>query len=414
MKLFFVQKRTFFLFLGAFIIGGTFLLFWSRSESVFGIKAALSYPEISELEGKQFSFEEFSNYFSELARKKGAPYAFEVLKTASIPSNIDMHLLGHVVGDVLYKQEGLAGIQICTHDFRNACSHSIVVGLFSDRGEGALPQIAKACREAPGGSGSYTMCFHGLGHGILAYFGYDVEKALEVCKKTGTPLYHNREYIECVGGIVMEIIGGGFHDRELWAVQRKKYLNPKEPLSLCLEKFMPIEARPMCFLYLTPYLWEAIGADLGFPTPEDHERAFSLCDELPESDFIDRDTCYGGFGKEFIGLVLGRDIRISAIHEVSEASLKTIYEWCLLAGTQDGSAACIVHIMNSLYWGGENDPKIPIRFCNGIPYGYYQRSCFMKFIDAVNFYINEPEYKREFCRALPYTYREDCQKKLVN
>ena len=116
-----------------------------------------------------------------------------MLKRASVPSGTDMHLLGHVVGDILYAQEGLKGIKTCTHDFRNACSHTIVVGLFSEQGEVALPKIAETCYQAPGGSGAYTMCFHGLGHGVLAYTGYDLTKAAQLCQKTGTTGYNYRE-----------------------------------------------------------------------------------------------------------------------------------------------------------------------------------------------------------------------------
>src|SRR3989338_10209532 len=139
----------------------------------------------------------------------------KIFKAAPLGPNIDLHLLGHAVGDELYKQEGLNGITICDNDFRNACSHSIVIGLFYDKGDGALSEISEACRKAPGGSGAYTMCFHGLGHGILAATGYDMGKTAEYCKKTDTTTC-KRESTECIGGSVMEIIGGGFHDREIW------------------------------------------------------------------------------------------------------------------------------------------------------------------------------------------------------
>ena len=89
------------------------------------------YAEIEEIRAKQLSpFQELSSYFQDVAVKKGAGYAYDVLKRVSLPSNIDMHLMGHVVGDILYSQQGLAGMNACTHDFRNACSHTIVVGLF--------------------------------------------------------------------------------------------------------------------------------------------------------------------------------------------------------------------------------------------------------------------------------------------
>ena len=99
-----------------------------QSGGLEGIKPFLSkgavYLEIDasdRLSSKSFS--ELSEYFSVLAKDKGGAHAFEVLRQASVAPGTDMHLLGHVVGDTLYTQEGLEGIRVCTHDFRNACSH---------------------------------------------------------------------------------------------------------------------------------------------------------------------------------------------------------------------------------------------------------------------------------------------------
>ena len=215
-----------------------------------------------------------------------------------------------------------------------------------------------------------------------------------------------------MGGEIMERVGGGFHDKELWQEQREKYFKKTDPLYLCSSDFITIGARRFCYTYLTPYLWEVVGANLGFPQAEDFEKSFVLCDNLPLDDVSNRDACYGGFGKEFVSLVLGRDIRAQALENITDEQLKQIYEWCQLAGNQDGSSACTVHAVYSLYWGGENDRGLAIRFCGIIDDSYYQHSCFMNLIDNVAFYINEQTYKKEFCEELPFVYREACQGKL--
>ncbi|MCH7828669.1 hypothetical protein IH982_02225 [Patescibacteria group bacterium] len=404
----------FILFLLVFL-GGVFLAYFPLVKGDINIFSPLlgkkenRYLEIQELQTQNLSsFQELGRYFEDLAKKKGGGYAFDVLRAASIPPNIDMHLLAHVVGGVLYQQEGLGGIPICTHDFRNACSHSIVIGLFFEEGEAALDEIAKACRNAPGGSGAYTMCFHGLGHGVLAYTGYDLEKAINLCEKTGTPQYGNQEAHQCISGSIMEIING-VHDKELWEEQHKKYFKEENPLYPCSSDFMPDEARSLCYIYLTPHLFNAAGADAGFPTPADFKQAFLYCDKLPVADFRSRDACYGGFGKEFIGLALGRDIRVSTIEQITDEALNRVYEWCLLANTKEGAAACVVHATNSLYWGGENDRSIAIAFCNVIDDPYYQGSCFINLMRAVSYYVQDPIYRRTFCEELPSSYSEECR-----
>lgn len=407
---FLFSKKSLFLGLAVIVVfEGVFLMFFlqGKSENQAGQAELQEFQELNLI-----SFKEIATYFQNLAKEKGGAYAFEILKVAQIPLNIDMHLLAHTVGDILYKEKGVDGIAVCTHDFRNACSHSIVIGLFFEQDEDALGVIAKACRNAPGGSGAYTMCFHGLGHGVLAYAGYDLEKAVELCKKTGTPLYQNQEAYQCISGSIMEIING-VHDRELWEERHNLYFKVDDPLYPCSASFIPDGARHLCYLYLTPHLFGVVGADVGFPSPNDFEKAFTFCDKIPIDEFGNRDACYGGFGKEFVVLAAGRDIRTSTLEQVSDKQLRQSYEWCLLADSKEGTAACVLHATNSLYWGGENDRSLAIRFCSVIDEVYYQRSCFMNLIGNVSFYIQEQTYKKEFCEEIPLVYREECHAKLL-
>lgn len=396
----------------ALIAGALFLFFLSRHSSS-GIQYAgvTRYAELEELKGKNLDFKSLSVFFTSLAEKKGAEYAFEVLKIAEVPPNTDMHLLGHVVGDVLYKQKGLEGITICTNDFRNACSHSIVVGLLLEKGESALPEIAQACRRAPGGGGAYTMCYHGLGHGILSYVGYDLPKSVGLCKKTGTAAYHQDEYIQCVGGTIMEIISGGGHNQELWAKKRVEYLRPDDPLYPCAASFMPDEAKAMCYNYLTPYLWVAAGGNIGNPTADIFTKSFKFCDLLPVSDMRDRGSCFGGFGKEFIALVRNRDIR--NVESMTDGQLTQMYEWCLLAPNKDGRAACVVSAVGSLYWGGENDRSVAIRFCGTAKDPYLGESCYMNLMGQAAVFTRTLNERQAFCNDLPQQYFERCKQILI-
>lgn len=391
---------------GAFIAAG-FLLF-------SGNEAEAGYPELREIQEKQIaSFTALSKYFTRLAEKKGAEYAFRVLAVAPLPPNTDLHLLGHGIGDALYKQKGLEGIKICTQDFRNACSHSIVVGLLIEKGEGqdVFSQINAACKQAPGGKGAYTMCFHGLGHGVLAYTGYDLPKAIQLCDKTGTDEYQDREAIECIGGTIMEIISGGFHNQELWAVQSKKYLPEHNPLYPCSAGFMPEKARAQCYTYLTPRLFTAAGGTIDAPAPENFKKAFMICGRIPASQPGNRAACYGGFGKEFVALGKNRDIR--NIDRMTAAEMSLVIEWCNLANTTEGIRSCLTSAESSLYWGGENDRRAVIGFCGLIENQFMKDGCFADIIDFVRFYMDDRQYRSEFCGEIPAQYGEACREHLL-
>lgn len=355
------------------------------------------------------SFKEITSYLRDQARRNGAVYAFDVLRLAKLPPNTDLHLLGHVVGDELFKQKGIEGITHCTQDFRNACSHSIVVGLYLREKEKAFPEIAKVCKNAPGGNGAYTMCYHGLGHGILSALNYDLPKAVEFCQQTGTPEHQFYEAAECAGGAVMEIISGGDQNPELWKQESVKYFKKDDPLYPCTADFMPNNVKPLCYLYLTPHLITYAGGNLANPAPEDFKRAIRVCDTIPKTDVVARDSCFGGFGKEFIVLVHSRDIRTMV--SLTDEEMKNVYEWCSYARVSDGVTACLRTAVNSLYWGGENDSSVAIRFCNVLPEGE-QQACFDNLVGAAYFYNSDNErINDEFCSKLPEKYQRQCRTK---
>ncbi|NQV92955.1 hypothetical protein HQ403_00475 [Candidatus Kaiserbacteria bacterium] len=366
--------------------------------------------ELTSSLGKDPTFKELSVYFEDLAKEKGASYAFDVLGRVELPQNIDLHLLGHIVGDQLYIQEGIDGIKKCSQDFRNACSHSVVIGALIENGEGILPEVKNACHGAPGGVGAYTMCFHGFGHGVLAYNDYTLPDAVEFCKKVGTEEFYNREYVECVGGAVMEMIAG-VHDRATWEEKSHIYFKESDPLYPCSADFIDDEVRGICYTYLTPHLFEAVGANLGKPTAYDFDKAFKLCSVLPEKDTLSRNACYGGFGKEFVVLAQNRDIR--KIESMNEEQLRKVFSWCLLADTKEGVTQCMFSAVQSLYWGGENDPGAVTRFCSLIEESSYQGACFGEIIGAMSTYVNDSVYREEYCKKIPFQYRNQCKEILL-
>lgn len=382
--------------------------------AVFGgatlLSAPSAYPELKEIrESGMTSFTDFSGYFRTLAQEKGAEYAFQILLRAELPPDLDIHLLGHTVGNVLYQQQGIKGINVCTQDFRNACSHSVVIGILTEYGEGALQEIADTCKKAPGGSGAYTMCFHGLGHGVLAYNDYNLEKAVEMCRRTGTVEYHNREFVECVGGTIMEMIDG-VHDPVTWERESKRYFKDSDPLYPCTADFMPDEAKPICLVYLTPHLFTSAGLDLGHMNPDLYPKAMSLCDALPEDALELRDACYGGFGKEYIGLAQSRDIR--NIGAMEEPALRKIREWCDDAGNPAGIASCNASALASIFWGGENKPDASFTFCALAEGEAEKGACYAQLSDAVAYYLPENPRGRALCAKMPEGAREACLAKV--
>lgn len=372
----------------------------------FAKGSADQYPEAATIGEGGPSFQELSDRFTALAEKKGGVYAFDVLKVAKLPSGTDLHLMGHVVGDVLYRQQGVNGIKGCTQDFRNACSHAIVIGTLNEFGTGpdTIAKIRAACKLAPGGPGAYTMCFHGLGHGVFAYFQYDIPKAVAFCEKLGTPEYDDQEFTQCVGGMIMELIDGGGHDHNDWVTAQGKYLDPKDPLAPCDTSLIPAEAKSFCYIYLTPHLFQAAGSHLDSPDPATFAKAFSFCDAIVDKDL--RDVCWSSFGKEFIPLAGARDIR--AVDQYPDSSYQQAIDWCMMAPNTEAQSQCVSQALASVYWGGENDPEASFRFCGLVQSGSVQDFCYEELGKNIASY-ESGQKRTDLCEQLPQVDVQSCE-----
>jgi hypothetical protein len=395
------SSRTSFLS-GFVLIVAFFLLMFSGDDNKILQEEYLEAKIIGE---SSSSFDELSDRFVEIAEKKGALYSFEILRRAELPPQTDLHLLAHVVGDELYKQQGASGIVHCTPEFRNACSHTIVIGTLGDFGEAGLDEIRGSCKEAPGGGGAYTMCYHGLGHGVFSHFVFQFPETVDFCKKTGTDEYHKREYIECVGGAVMELMGGGGHDPYNWEIARKEYLSDDNPLSLCLGDEIPEETKEICLIYLTPEIWESVGIELGNPDPSKFGGAFAVCDEISLTQQNLRDACFGGFGKEFVPLVASRDIR--GVDQLTDEQYKTAGSWCMFADADDGRRACIGDAVASLFWGGENNPEASFTFCK-LSDDSIRSACYSRLAKDIFLYVEDLGKRVNLCARLPENLQSLC------
>jgi hypothetical protein len=143
---------------------------------------------------------------------------------------------------------------------------------------------------------------------------------------------------------------------------QKKYLSSSDPLSPCNKDFIPDQAKMQCYTYLTPHLYTVTGGNLVDPSDDSLRKAFLLCDTIAQNQPGSRYACFGGFGKEFIGLVTQKDIRNIGRH--LKRTVAKIYALCSLAPHEEAFTDCIQNTINSLYWGGENNPSAAIRFCD--------------------------------------------------
>ncbi|MFT5832245.1 MAG: hypothetical protein ACI9SY_000628 [Candidatus Paceibacteria bacterium] len=147
----------------------------------------------------------FEMYWERHIKKVGAKNAYDTFKDHY--SDLDTgekHEVAHYFGGVLYDSVGLEGISVCDDDFSYGCFHELITFSIMDHGTGILTELNDFC------TNSEFDCQHGIGHGILADFGYTGENlsdAIDLCHRLGSV----DESDGCFGGIFME-----YNLRTIW------------------------------------------------------------------------------------------------------------------------------------------------------------------------------------------------------
>ncbi len=388
----------------ALIVSVSLWLYWS---------SASKYPEIERLSTVTWTLEEYKTYFTDLAHKKGAVYAFKILREADIAFGVDTHAIGHEIGYVLYEQQGVAGLGECTDRFRGAaCAHAIVIQEFVHEGSAALERLAKTCAEQPVESFERADCLHGLGHGILAYLGYDFERAVGQCKdvsnivsKGNTSGNADDMWYECIDGATMEMLQGN-HDKVVWEKAKPTYLPISDVFMPCDASFMPEAMQPACYAYIRARIVPDVRKHNNDATIDatTYKEAISYCERIPIAQVANREACYGGFGVDFVYFVNGYDDR--KFEDMEDDALRTVHDLCALSETLDAISPCTLTAADMVLSRGEG-LRAASAFCRLTPDPVVKERCYNTIIDLSEKYL-PGQGLRALCTFLPVDQQTAC------
>ena len=275
---------------------------------------------IDEVGAKQV-YEEF--------KKKYAPYRFAVQHTGA-----------HVMGELLYKKEGIEGLAVCDEAFAFGCYHVFFGRAISERGIGIISDLDKACRGIHGSAG--TGCQHGIGHGILAYMGSDqLIAALNACLKTTQP----HPLHGCTAGVFMEYNTATiFSPEKIRSVTRK--LNPDNPHEPC--NSVPERFKTSCYFEIGLWWKQVLNGD--------YEKIGKLCREVIGKE--SRTSCYVGIG--------------NVIASSSEYDVGETINTCQKMPDNEGEAQCRIGAATRLQ-GTDNYKLLAPELCKGLDKNFKDR-----------------------------------------
>src|SRR6185369_1537039 len=154
-------------------------------------------------DSKAFTPEEAQYWKEQIASKGGLNAYRDFSKAIANDAASSQHTQAHAFGALLYEGEGISGLPTCDLQFAMGCYHECLGQAISDQGVSVIDALARECskldRFRQGG------CFHGIGHGIQAWLGYepqDLRRGLELCKTASAPYEFSSN--GCVQGLSME------------------------------------------------------------------------------------------------------------------------------------------------------------------------------------------------------------------
>ena len=132
-------------------------------------------------------------------KENGAVYAWKrLVETYESNTSLGLHDIAHFVGTVLYKEKNLKGLDSCTTTFAFGCYHGLLEEFITKEGVDSLQKVVTECKKYP--HGIEITCYHGIGHGALTYYKYNLSDALSLCDS----LLDSDNQIFCHKGVFME------------------------------------------------------------------------------------------------------------------------------------------------------------------------------------------------------------------
>jgi plastocyanin len=148
------------------------------------------------------------DWLKSIASEKSPEVAWQyVLAAYDTPQGVvgSPHDMAHLVGQLLFKEQGFEGVSTCTPVFAFGCYHGLMEVAFNGNGIATYRQNILKGKEGCSILGNemdptYWSCIHGMGHGIITYREHDTALALDDCDLVG-----NAVSTYCYDGIFMEL-----------------------------------------------------------------------------------------------------------------------------------------------------------------------------------------------------------------
>ena len=306
----------------------------------------------------------------EYMRSYGPEQTLELLRLGEVETGLDCHGSAHHLGRMAFAEYGAAAASGLAETCQSGMRHGVMEQLFGGRGIANLAEDVDAlCPDADDAFGRHQ-CFHGVGHGVMAWTAYELEDALGICGR----LSDESGQRSCYSGVFMENVVSGLSGA---VGQRSAYVNAEDPHYPC--NALPERYVSDCYWYQTSQMLTVFNQDLG--------RVADACVEAPASS---RRSCFGSYGRD-----------VGAAHRRNPY---LVVQYCRLPESLMHQGDCIDGAARTLFWD-ETQQSAGLALCAEVEAPIVAEACYQSIINQAHAVVAD---LGPFCGQLPGRWRERC------
>ncbi len=295
---------------------------------------------------------------------------------------VDCHQRVHKVGRLSYELRGNDAFKVLNSECMSGYTHGVTEAFFHEHGTDNLAENLKLICQGEQNSFYSHQCYHGIGHGLMAYTDYDLPVALKECD---TLPAEGTNHESCYSGAFMENVVGAIAIDEVPAAgaagdfHYSKYLND-DPLYPCTA--VEVRYRNSCYFFQSSRMIEIFGTDYK-----------KVADSCASIEAIYHTSCFMSMGRD-VDTTYGSD------H-------KRIEKACYYAPDERLSLDCISGASQDKFWH-ESEQDEALALCRGFS-PTPKSQCYGELANRARDIIPSPVGMQTFCSKFEAAYRYKCE-----
>ena len=302
-------------------------------------------------------------------RKYGAAKTIQYLNELQ-PQFGDCHQNAHYAGRFAYEIFDAEAFQTCSAECHSGCYHGATEAYFRVHGTADLAEDLQIICSSSLNAFFTHQCFHGVGHGLMAFSDYELFEALANCD-----LIPGGEE-SCYSGVYMENVVGGLSPT---IGHFTDYLSddPHYPCDIVPDKY-----KNGCYFYQTSHMANIFEWDFS-----------KVAGACGEADPQYQQACFESMGRDVGGLRLNDNE--AAIVDCGSVPFGETRTWCLIGAAQN------------TFW----DPTgqdVALDFCSRLDDPMEKDACYNTIIKRAPLVIEAQADLEAFCMKAEEDFRDVC------